>query len=316
MVLPISSYQGLPEIIYETAFKFDKTARLVEAALKAGFRAIDTAGAKGAYREALVGEGITAAITGGVCTREELYIQTKFSPYKTGKDPSLYPYDTTSRITSQVIESVISSLSNLGTEYIDCLVLHSVYPSMEETLTAYRAMESLVPEKVRSLGLSNINLISLRHIYETVTTKPVTIQNRFTQDTAPNPIFTPGLPHPFVPWDRDVRAYCHTMGIAYAPWGMLWGSLDHLDGERRILERFGERVGVGREITCFTALRALGGCVTPLCGTTDEGRMRDTLVGLEMIKNWIAESEENMEAWEVFMGEFRGVVDSDGGDGV
>ncbi|KAH6695857.1 aldo/keto reductase [Leptodontidium sp. MPI-SDFR-AT-0119] len=313
MISPVSNYQGLPEIIYGTAFKFEKTAPLVEAALKAGFRAIDTAGAKGAYREALVGEGIAAAIAGGVCTREELYIQTKFSPYKTGKDPLLYPYDTTSPIASQVIESVTSSLVNLGTEYIDCLVLHSIYPSMAETLVAYRAMESLTPDKVRSLGLSNIDLISLRHIYETATVKPVTVQNRFTRDTTPNPIFTPGLPHPLVPWDRDVRAYCHEMGIAYAPWGMLWGSLDNLDGKGRILEEFGKRVGVSREIACFAALRALGGWVSPLCGTKDEGRMRDTLMGLEMIKRWVGESEGNMEVWEAFMAEFKGVVDLDEG---
>ena len=74
MTCLVSNYEGLPEIIYGTAFKFDKTSPLVKAALKAGFRAIDTAGARGAYRESLVGEGISAAITGGVCTREELYV--------------------------------------------------------------------------------------------------------------------------------------------------------------------------------------------------------------------------------------------------
>lgn len=74
MPTPPSRYEGLPEIIYGTAFKFDTTAPLVETALRAGFRAIDTAGAKGAYREALVGEGIAAAITAGVCTREEIYV--------------------------------------------------------------------------------------------------------------------------------------------------------------------------------------------------------------------------------------------------
>ena len=50
--------QNIPEILYGTAFKFDKSKKLVEAALNAGFRAIDTAGSKSAYREALVGEGI------------------------------------------------------------------------------------------------------------------------------------------------------------------------------------------------------------------------------------------------------------------
>jgi diketogulonate reductase-like aldo/keto reductase len=69
-------FRGIPEIIYGTAFKFDKSATLVEAALKAGFRAIDTAGSKSAYREALVGEGITAALATGTFERNELYVST------------------------------------------------------------------------------------------------------------------------------------------------------------------------------------------------------------------------------------------------
>ncbi|PVH77985.1 Aldo/keto reductase [Cadophora sp. DSE1049] len=306
-----SRHKSIPEIIYGTAFKFDNTAPLVEAALKAGFRAIDTAGAKGAYREAFVGEGIAAAIAAGVCTREELYLQTKFSPYKAGKDTSMYPYDTASPIASQVLKSTASSLANLCTDYIDCLILHSVYPSMEDTMTAYQAMESLVPTKVHSLGLSNIDLVSLQHIYSTCTIKPITIQNRFTRDTEPNPIFTPGLPNPLVPWDRDVRAYCHQMGISYAPWGMLWGSLDDLDGEEKILEGFGKMVGLSREIVCYAALRRLSGWVSPLCGTSNEGRMRETLEGLEMVKGWMNESDENREAWETFLDKFREIVDFD-----
>jgi diketogulonate reductase-like aldo/keto reductase len=72
---PIRS-QGIPEILYGTAFKYDKSASLVEAALKAGFRAIDTAGSKSAYREALVGEGIAAALASGTCERSDLYVCT------------------------------------------------------------------------------------------------------------------------------------------------------------------------------------------------------------------------------------------------
>lgn len=72
----LSRYQGLPEIIYGTAFKFEKTATLVEAALKSGFRAIDTAGSRSAYREALVGDGIAAALAVGDFERRDLYVRT------------------------------------------------------------------------------------------------------------------------------------------------------------------------------------------------------------------------------------------------
>lgn len=71
-------FQGVPDIIYGTAFKFEKSASLVESALKAGFRAIDTAGSLSAYREALVGEGIAAVLASGTVNRSELYVSMDF----------------------------------------------------------------------------------------------------------------------------------------------------------------------------------------------------------------------------------------------
>jgi len=71
-------FQGIPDIIYGTAFKFENSASLVEAALNAGFRAIDTAGSQSVYREALVGEGIAAALASGTVERSELSVSTHF----------------------------------------------------------------------------------------------------------------------------------------------------------------------------------------------------------------------------------------------
>ncbi len=78
-----SRFQGIPDIIYGTAFKFENSASLVEAALNAGFRAIDTAGSLSAYREALVGEGIAAALASGTLERSELYVSTSFRRFFT-----------------------------------------------------------------------------------------------------------------------------------------------------------------------------------------------------------------------------------------
>ncbi|PMD33306.1 Aldo/keto reductase, partial [Hyaloscypha variabilis F] len=279
----------IPEIIYGTAFKFENSASLVEAALKAGFRAIDTAGSKSAYGEADVGRGIVAALGTGAFERKELYIQTKFSPFKPDKDPALYPYDTKKSITEQVEESVSSSLANLGVEYLDSLVLHSLYPDIEDTLIAWRAMETLVPSKVTSLGLSNIDLESLRRVCEIATVKPTAIQNRFTVDTVdkPNPQFPANLPYQLVTWDRDVREYCHQHGIAYAPWGLLWGSLDVLDGPGHVIEKASKEVGISKEIACYACMRTLGGCqISLLCGTSNEGRMHETLAGLAKVQRY------------------------------
>jgi diketogulonate reductase-like aldo/keto reductase len=327
-------FQGIPEIIYGTAFKFENSASLVEAALKAGFRAIDTAGSKSAYREAEVGKGIAAALTTGSFERKELYvsiqsqcsvlniiaevsspqlqIQTKFSPFKPDKDPALYPYDTKNSIPEQVEESVVSSLANLGVEYLDSLVLHSLYPDIEDTLIAWRAMETLVPSKVTSLGLSNIDLESLRRVCEIATVKPTAVQNRFTVDTInkPNPQFPANLPYPLVTWDRDVREYCHQHGIAYAPWGLLWGSLDVLDGPGHVIEKASKEVGISKEIACYACMKSLGGChISLLCGTSNEGRMHETLAGLEKVQRYTTESTEHKEIWQGCVDGIRAIID-------
>ena len=70
-----------------------KTAppRLTEMALRAGFRGIDTANQRRHYFEAGVGEALSAAYTAGVVTREDVFLQTKFT-YQRGQDHRL-PYD-------------------------------------------------------------------------------------------------------------------------------------------------------------------------------------------------------------------------------
>jgi diketogulonate reductase-like aldo/keto reductase len=67
-------FEGIPKIIYGTAFKFENSTLLVSEALKAGFRGIDTAGSASAYREKLVGDAIKAALCAGVVKREELWV--------------------------------------------------------------------------------------------------------------------------------------------------------------------------------------------------------------------------------------------------
>lgn len=231
---------------------------------------------------------------------------------KPGKDPALYPYDTTKSIPEQVAESVESSLANLGVTYLDSLVLHSLYADINDTLAAWRAMEALVPSKVTSLGLSNIDLDSLRRICEAATVMPSAVQNRFTQDTVdrPNPAMPSDLPYPVVTFDRDVREYCRQHGIAYAPWGLLWGSLDVLDGPEQTMQKAGQVVGVSKEIACYACMRSLGGCkISLFCGTTNEGRMHETLAGLAKVQKYLAESEEHKETWKGYVDRLRVVID-------
>src|SRR5438270_548560 len=112
----------VPDFIYGTAWKEDRTAALTELALRMGFRAIDTANQRRHYFEAGVGQGLAAGYQAGVVTRADLFLQTKFT-YQRGQDHRL-PYDPTARLAVQVAQSMASSLEHLGTDYVDSYILH------------------------------------------------------------------------------------------------------------------------------------------------------------------------------------------------
>src|SRR5947208_384069 len=142
----ILSIEGVrvPRFLYGTAWKEDQTQRLTELALRQGFRGIDTANQRRHYHEAAVGQAIAESIASGLVTREELFLQTKFT-FRRGQDHRL-PYDPAAPISIQVEQSFASSREHLGTEIIDSYVLHG--PTQRNGLTpsdweAWRAMEKL-----------------------------------------------------------------------------------------------------------------------------------------------------------------------------
>jgi diketogulonate reductase-like aldo/keto reductase len=114
-----------------------ETAAAVEAAIRTGYRLIDTAAAYGNERE--VGEGIRRA---GV-SRNEMFIETKVWISDYGYDATLHAFDKSAR--------------KLGIDQIDLFILHQALPSaFDRTLGAYGALEKLLADgKVRAIGVSN-----------------------------------------------------------------------------------------------------------------------------------------------------------------
>ena len=92
----------IPAFMYGTAWKKETTGDLVELAVNAGFRAIDTANQLIHYNEALVGQALQNLIQQGI-TRKSLFLQTKFTPVS-GQDHRT-PYDPVAPITQQVEQS-------------------------------------------------------------------------------------------------------------------------------------------------------------------------------------------------------------------
>src|SRR3989475_11191002 len=89
--MPAHHPAPLPDFLYGTAWKQDRTQTLSELALRMGFRGIDTANQRRHYFEAGVGQALAAAYGAGVVARADLFMQTKFT-YQRGQDHRL-PHD-------------------------------------------------------------------------------------------------------------------------------------------------------------------------------------------------------------------------------
>src|SRR5262245_10230723 len=170
----------VPRFLYGTAWKEERTQRLTELALRHGFRAIDTANQRRHYHEAAVGQAVAAAVAGGLVTREDLFLQTKFT-FRRGQDHRL-PYDPKAPIAGQVEQSFASSLEHLGTGVIDSYVLHG--PTQRAGLDAadweaWRAMEAIHDSgRARLLGVSNFTLEQLQRLFRQARVRPRFVQNR------------------------------------------------------------------------------------------------------------------------------------------
>ena len=252
----------VPRIIYGTAWKAERTAALVELAVTAGFRGIDTAGQPKHYHEPGVGQGLAACYAAGL-ERSEIYLQTKFTPVD-GQDPARMPYDPMARLSDQVAQSFEASLANLCTRHLDGLVLHSPLREERDLLEVWGALEAIADAGgARQLGISNCHSLPLlERLYGQARVKPAVLQNRFYAETH---------------FDRDLRDFCRKHGILYQ-------SFWTLTANPKILEHFTVQSLAARyqrspAQVFFRYLTQVD--VVPLTGTTSEQHMRDDLAIFE-----------------------------------
>jgi diketogulonate reductase-like aldo/keto reductase len=189
-----------PRIIYGTAWKKGRTQELVRTAIQRGFRGIDTACQPKHYDEAGVGAAVAACLNDNL-HRADLYLQTKFTPLS-GHDPKQIPYDPSAPPAQQVAQSFKTSMRNLQTDYVDCLILHSALPDRSQMSQVWGAMEQLFHAGgARQLGISNCySPESLELLYQEAKVKPAVVQNRFYAQTG---------------YDRKIREFCRRREIVY-----------------------------------------------------------------------------------------------------
>jgi diketogulonate reductase-like aldo/keto reductase len=250
----------VPRFLYGTAWKEDQTQRLTVLALQQGFRGIDTANQRRHYHEAAVGQAIGAAIRSGLVTRDDLFLQTKFT-FRSGQDKRL-PYNPEAAIAIQVEQSFESSLEHLGTERIDSYVLHG--PTQRVGLApaeweAWQAMEAIHDSgRARLLGVSNVTLEQLERLCRQARVRPRFVQNRCYAVRG---------------WDRDVRQYCAAHEMVYQGFSLLTANREAL--VRPELTRIAKRHG--RTVSQIVFRFALEAGMLPLTGTTDADHMRADL---------------------------------------
>lgn len=178
-----------------------ETAAAVEAALRTGYRHIDTAAAYGNEKE--VGEGLRSA---GIA-RHEVFIETKIWINDYGYEETLHGFTKSAR--------------KLGVDQIDLVLLHQPLPSaFDRTIAAYNALEHLQSEgKVRAIGISNF---MPHHL------------NRFLAETSVIPAVNQIEVHPYFQ-QTEVQRLNAKHGIHTQAWSPIGGITFYRGGDRSTL---------------------------------------------------------------------------------
>jgi diketogulonate reductase-like aldo/keto reductase len=255
----------VPDFLYGTAWKEERTAALTELALRTGFRGIDTANQRRHYFEAAVGQGLAAAYRAGVAARDDVFLQTKFT-YQRGQDHRL-PYDPRAPLSAQVSQSLTSSLEHLGTDHVDSYVLHgpaSGYGWTEADQEVWAAMaKERDAGRTRLLGVSNMSERQLEEMVETAPEPPSFVQNRCFARLG---------------WDREIRALCAARQIVYQGFSLLTANPEVL--RHPLVAGLAARSNATVAQVVFRFARGVG--ILPLTGTSDPEHMRQDLASHDL----------------------------------
>jgi diketogulonate reductase-like aldo/keto reductase len=250
----------VPDFLYGTAWKEERTRDLTELAIRMGFRAIDTANQRKHYFEEGVGQGLATVYRTGLVTRKDLFLQTKFT-YQDGQDHRL-PYDPSATLSVQVAQSLSSSLEHFGTDYLDSYLLHGPSSGSDWTESDAEVWEAMLKERdagrVRLLGVSNVSLEHLQQMAESHTELPAFVQNRCYARQG---------------WDRSVRLFCREHQIVYQGFSLLTANREVV--KHPLIASLAVRSNLTSAQIVFSFARSVG--MLPLTGTSSAEHMSQDL---------------------------------------
>lgn len=193
----------MPPIGFGTSRLAADTYTAVSKALEVGYRLIDTAQLYKVTDDIPTEVEVGRAIADSAVKREDLFIVTKVNPIA---------FELTKENTR---ESLIKSMNDLQTDYIDLVLIHDLFGPCEANVCkmnfweSWKAMEELKDEgKIRSLGICNVYTID-------------------DFDEVINRVNISVLQNYFDPFhqDENIRQKCEEGGIVYMGYstlGLLW----------------------------------------------------------------------------------------------
>ncbi|MCE4955892.1 aldo/keto reductase [Macrococcoides caseolyticum] len=182
---------------------------VVDAAIKAGYRAFDTAHFY--FNEVSLGKALNSS---GI-PREELFITTKLWNDDQGYDKTIAAFNT--------------SLEKLGLDYIDLYLIHWPCPDNDLFIESYQAMEAIYAEgKVKAIGVANFNQHHLEKLLSVAKVKPVVNQIEY------HPVFN----------QSELQAYCEAQDIKVTAWSPLMRGGELFENEilKSIAEKYQKTV--------------------------------------------------------------------------
>jgi len=231
----------------------------IDACLAQGITTMDQADIYGAYgAEAVLG----AALKEDPALRDRIEIVSKcgiVAPMGRHADKTVKHYDTSRAYIEQAVET---SLRDMGTEYLDLLLIHRPDPMMDPRETG-AALDALVASgKVRAVGVSNFRPWDVELLESAMDTPLATNQIEISlKELAP---FTNG----------DL-AYHQRRNIPLMAWSPLGGG-DLMRGQGPVaerLDRIARAQGVDRAAVAVAFLLAHPAGILPVLGTNNVERI-------------------------------------------
>ncbi|WP_334072836.1 MULTISPECIES: aldo/keto reductase [Paenibacillus] len=160
----------------------------VKAAIRAGYRSIDTAAAYN--NEEGVGQAVREALEENGLSRDQLFITSKVWNSNQGYETTLQAFE--------------ASLNKLNLEYIDLFLVH--WPVKGKYKDTWRALEKVYREgKVRAIGVSNFQIHHLEDLLPEAEVVPAVNQVEL---------------HPQLT-QKELLTYCQEKGIQLEAWSPL-----------------------------------------------------------------------------------------------